>query len=92
MPISLALSVAHFLNISEEEHSLLENIQITSTVQSIKELEDLTNYETLAPVCQKQEQSITECLRFNVKQPLKCGDQVKEFYDCVNLARLNCIT
>ena len=74
---------------NEQEKSTISNIQTASMALSVKELEDLIDYKPVVPICQDQRNLITQCLQQNKGQPLKCGDYVKEFSNCVNSARLS---
>ena len=73
----------------EQDKITMSNLQAASIAMSVKELEDVLHYEPVAPVCTSQRNMITKCLKDNKGKPLNCGDYVKEFSNCANLARLS---
>ena len=73
----------------EQDKITMSNLQAASIAMSVKELEDVLHYEPVAPVCTSQRNMVTKCLKDNKGKPLNCGDYVKEFSNCANLARLS---
>lgn len=73
----------------EQEKTTISNLQAASIAMSVKELEDILDYKPVAPVCTSQRNLVTKCLKENKGKPLNCGDYVKEFSNCANLARLS---
>lgn len=73
----------------EQEKTNISNLQAASIAMSVKELEDVLNFKTVAPICTSQRNLVTKCLKDNKGKPLNCGDYVKEFTNCANSARLS---